>query len=118
MFDAIIPLRSKSQGLKNKNISPFYKKINLANFTINKLINIKKIRKIYILSDSIKYKKKITNHKKIDKSYIRKISLSESNSKIDSLIDDFLKNYYLNNEKQNFLLFQVTNQTLSLKEIR
>ena len=52
MFEAIIPLRSKSSGLKNKNILLFKKKVNLVNFTLKKLINIKEIRKIFILTDS------------------------------------------------------------------
>ena len=43
MFDVIIPLRSRSKGLRNKNILPFVKRTNLANFTIQKLTKIKKI---------------------------------------------------------------------------
>ena len=58
MFDVIIPIRSNSIGLKNKNVLKFDKKINLTNFTLNKLIKVKKIRKIFILTDSEKYKKK------------------------------------------------------------
>jgi len=52
MFDVLIPLRFKSKGLKNKNILPFIKKVNLTNFTINKLKHINKINKIYVLTDS------------------------------------------------------------------
>jgi len=51
MFEAIIPLRSKSRGLKNKNILPFKNGVNLVNYTLKKLIKIKKIKKIYILTD-------------------------------------------------------------------
>ena len=72
MFEAIIPLRSKSEGLKNKNILLFKNKVNLVNYTLKKIINIKKIKKIHILTDSYHYKKKIINHKKINKSYHRK----------------------------------------------
>ena len=50
MFYAIIPIKSKSEGLRNKNILNIEKRINLANFTIKKLINIKKIEKIYVLT--------------------------------------------------------------------
>ena len=57
MFEAIIPLRSKSRGLKNKNILPFKKRVHLVNFTIKKLLDIKKINKIYVLTDSTFYKK-------------------------------------------------------------
>ena len=117
MFEAIIPLRSKSRGLKNKNILPFKKRVNLVNFTINKLLDIKKINKIYVLTDSTFYKKKIIKHKKIDTTYKRTKKLSAANSKIDDLIDDFL-NFY-KNEKRNtkFLIFQVTSPVLKKSEI-
>ena len=92
MFEAIIPLRSKSRGLKNKNILPFKNKVNLVNHTLNKLIKIKKIKKIYILTDSTSYKKKIIQNNKINISYVRKAKYSTSSSKIDDLIKDFLKN--------------------------
>jgi len=118
MFDVIIPLRSKSKGLKNKNILPFAKKVNLANFTIKKIVNIKKIRKVYVLTDSKIYKKKLINHSKIDKNYVRKRKFSTSNSKINNLIEDFLNNYYKNLKNQNFLILQVTSPTLSINEIK
>ena len=41
VFDVIIPIRSKSRGLKNKNILPFSGKTILVNYTIKKLLNIK-----------------------------------------------------------------------------
>ena len=117
MFEAIIPLRSKSRGLKNKNILLFKKRVNLVNFTIKKLIDIKKIKRIYILTDSEFYKKKIIKNKKIDTKYKRISKLSKTDSKIDDLIDNFL-NFY-NNEKKNtkFLLFQVTSPVLRKNEI-
>ena len=65
MFEAIIPLRSKSSGLKNKNILFFKKRVNLVNFTIKKIINFKEISKIFILTDSELYKKKLLNIKKL-----------------------------------------------------
>ncbi len=117
MFEAIIPLRSKSRGLKDKNILLFKKKLNLVNFTIKKLINIKEIRKIYILTDSKIYKKKILKHKKIDSTYKRKKIYSTNNSKIDNLIYDFLSSYNKDKANNKFLLFQVTSPTLRKNEI-
>ena len=117
MFDAIIPLRSKSKGLKNKNILLFKNNVNLVNYTLKKLINIKKIKKIYILTDSDHYKKKIIKHKKIDKNYIRKKNLSLNKSKVDDLINDFLSNYNTDIKNINFLLFQVTSPNLRNNEI-
>ena len=63
MFDVIIPLRSRSKGLRNKNILPFVKRNNLSNFTIQKLTKLKKINKLFVLTDSRNYKKKIINIK-------------------------------------------------------
>ena len=117
MFEAIIPLRSKSRGLINKNILPFKNNVNLVNHTLNKLIKIKKIKKIYILTDSVIYKKKIIQHEKIDVNYLRKKKYSTSKSKIDDLIKDFLKNYNNNQNNKKFLLFQVTSPNLGKKEI-
>ena len=48
-FDVIIPLRSKSKGLKNKNVLDFEKKENLTNYTLKKIISLKSINKIFFL---------------------------------------------------------------------
>ena len=89
-FDAIIPIRSKSKGLKNKNILRFKKDENLANFTIKKILNIKSIKKIHILTDSNNYKKKIIKHPKVEINFNRPKKLSNDNSKIDDLIKYFI----------------------------
>ena len=117
MFEAIIPLRSKSRDLKDKNILVFKNRLNLVNFTIKKLINIKEIRNIYILTDSEIYKNKILKHPKIDIAYKRKKTLSTNNSKVDNLIYDFLTSYNKKESNNKFLLFQVTSPTLRKKEI-
>lgn len=118
MFDVIIPLRSRSQGLKNKNILPFIKNFNLANYTIKKLLNIKKIRKIYILTDSKLYKQKLINHPKVDTNYFRKKNFSTSDSKINTLIKNFFDYHYTNLDIQNFIMIQVTSPILSVNEIK
>lgn len=76
MSDVIIPLKSKSKNLRNKNILSFINRANLANFTIQKLTKIKKINKIFVLTDIKNYKKKIIKYSKVDKGYIRKKKFS------------------------------------------
>ena len=118
MFDVIIPLRAGSKGLKNKNIALFNGEI-LVNFLIKKILKIKNINKIYILTDSEKYKKKILKHQKIDTSYIRSKRLSEDNSSIYELVDDFLKFIQKRNILINkILMFQVTSPLLNIIEIK
>tara|TARA_Y100000816_G_C26108036_1_gene589687 strand:- start:4701 stop:5390 length:690 start_codon:yes stop_codon:yes gene_type:complete len=118
MFDVIIPLRAGSKGIKNKNITPFNGEI-LVNFLIKKILKIKNINKIYILTDSEKYKKKILKHQKVDTSYIRSKKLSEDNSSIYELIDDFLK--FIQKKDiliDKILMFQVTSPLLNIIEIK
>lgn len=117
MFDAIIPLRSGSKGIKNKNL----KKINkdtLINHLIKKLIKIKDINRIFILTDSNNYKKKILKSKKINLDYIRSKKLSKDSSVIYDLIFDFIKwSNERNLELNKILLFQATSPLLQKKEI-
>ena len=118
MFDVIIPLRAGSKGIKNKNITLFNGEI-LVNFLIKKILKIKNINKIYILTDSEKYKKKILKHQKVDTSYIRSKKLSGDNSSIYELIDDFLKFIQKRNILINkILMFQVTSPLLNIIEIK
>ena len=117
MFDVIIPLRSGSKGIKNKNIKNFNGE-NLANFTIKKLINIKHIRNIFILTDSEFYKKKILKNKKVKLDYPRPNKLSKDNSSINDVVIDFLKWSKNKYDIKKVLFFHVTCPLISIKEIK
>lgn len=117
IFDVIIPIRSRSKELKNKNILPFLGKTILVNYTIKKLLNLKEIRRIYVLTDSEKYKNKLIKNRKVDSNYLRKKEHSEEGSSINDLINDFILHYYPYENNQNLLLLQATSPTLSINEI-
>ena len=117
MFDAIIPLRSGSKGIKNKNLIKFQGDL-LVNFTIKKLLKIKDIKTIFVLTDSNLYKKKIIKHKKIDLSYKRPKSLSKDNSSINHVVLDFLKKTKNSLKLDKLLFFHVTTPLISIKEIK
>ena len=117
MFDVVIPIRSGSKEIKNKNIKKFNRD-NLTNLLLKKIINLKDINRIFILTDSTDYKKKIIKHKKINTEYIRLKKHSADNSIIYDLVNHFLK--WLNIKKyktEKILLLQVTSPLLHKNEI-
>lgn len=114
---AIIPLRSGSKALRNKNIKKFTKDI-LVNHTLKKVLRLKKIEKIFILTDSKQYKKKIIKNKKINCEYVRSPKLSQDKSDVINLIDDFLKWSKLTDKNSNIYLFQVTSPLWKINDIQ
>lgn len=117
MFNVIIPLRANSKGIKNKNILRIQKDI-LINFLLKKIIKIKLINKIFILTDSNYYKKKILKHPKINLDYIRPKNLSRDNSSVYDLIYHFLiwaKKKEIKIDK--LVLMQATSPMITKKEI-
>jgi len=117
MFDVVIPIRSGSKEIKNKNIKKFNRD-NLTNLLLKKIINLKDINRIFILTDSIDYKKKIIKHKKINTEYIRLKKHSADNSIIYDLVNHFLKWSDIKKYKtEKILLLQVTSPLLHKNEI-
>jgi len=117
MFDVVIPMRSGSEGIKDKNLVNFHGE-NLANHTIKKLLKIKEINRIFILTDSSIYKKKLIKNKKINLEYIRPKNISGHNANINHVVYDFLiwsKNRFRLNK---ILFFHVTTPLISIKEIK
>ena len=117
MFDVVIPIRSGSKEIKNKNIKKFNRD-NLTNLLLKKIINLKDINRIFILTDSIDYKKKIIKHKKINTEYIRLKKHSADNSIVYDLVNHFLKWSDIKKYKtEKILLLQVTSPLLHKNEI-
>ena len=117
MFDAIIPIRSGSKGIKNKNLINFQGDL-LVNFTLKKLLKIKDIKRIFVLTDSENYKSKILRNNKIDLNYDRPRRLSGDNSSVNALIKDFLRKEGKKKNIQKILFFQVTAPLISIREIK
>ena len=76
---AIIPARSGSKRILNKNIKNFNKK-PIINYSINNAVNSKLFKKIHISTDSLKMKNFIekNNNLKIDFLRIKKLSTDQT----------------------------------------
>tara|TARA_B100000787_G_C16180871_1_gene291743 strand:- start:1124 stop:1843 length:720 start_codon:yes stop_codon:yes gene_type:complete len=94
---AIIPARSGSKGLKNKNITSFLGKPLLAH-SINFAKKLKFIDKIILSTDSIKYKK-IGLKYGADVPFLRSKKTSQSNSMEEDVLED-LRKKLLKNKKE------------------
>ncbi len=106
---AIIPARSGSKGLKNKNIKKFDKK-PLIYWTINSALKSKYIDKCFVSTDSKKISD-ISNKFGADTSFLRPSILSSDKSEISSTIIHVLKNI-----KENFDIIILLQPTSPLRD--
>lgn len=104
-YIALIPARSGSKGIIDKNILP-WGKTNLLVNTVNVAIESKIFDKIIVSSDSEKYfevvkSKKIQFHK-------REKKLAADNSKMIDVIKKVIKKFQLNSKNNHLVLLQPT----------
>ena len=116
----IIPLRSKSKGLKNKNIK-FLNKLPLCIYSIKVAIESKIFKKIFIAIDNVKYeiiissfiKKLKINKTKVIFFYRSKFS-SRDNSKTEIVLNEILRN---NSNYTYCYLLQATSPLIQQKDL-
>ena len=110
----IIPARSGSKRIKNKNIIKF-KKTNLLKFVIKKIINSKIINKFVLASDSSLYYSRLDNLKNKVIFFQRGKSSSKDNSSSESVIIEYLKK--TKDDSDILILLQVTNPFITKNQL-
>ena len=114
LLDVIIPLRSKSKSIKNKNFLKIGK-FPLAVRCIKTVLKSKIANNIIVATDSKKYIKNIKKYfiteKKI-KYFLRSKKSSLPSSKTELVIDEVLNKYDFHGVK-NVMLVQVTSPALN-----
>ena len=117
-LNVIIPLRSKSKGIKNKNLLKVGK-YPLAVKCINTILKSGLGKKIIIATDSKDYIKKIKKFFKNEKKLIYFIRSKKSalpNSKTEVVINEIIERINFQDEK-NILLVQATSPALNYKDL-
>jgi CMP-N,N'-diacetyllegionaminic acid synthase len=102
----LIPVRSKSKRIKNKNITKI-KKVPLIKFVLNNIIKCKEIDDFIVASDKIEIFNQINiNSDKIN-FFKRSNNCSKDTSSTESVINEFLRKYP--NQFDVMILLQITN---------
>ncbi|UTH00868.1 acylneuraminate cytidylyltransferase family protein [Macrococcoides canis] len=104
-FTAIIPARSGSKGLPNKNIKIVDGK-PLINYTVDAAINSKNISKVIVSSDSKEYLNLVTTNNKVLLHH-RSSNLATDNTLTEEVIIDVIEKFNLQDDEY-FILLQPT----------
>lgn len=112
MFTAFIPIKEKSERVKNKNFRIVNKK-PLFYYILNTLSTVEKITEIVIDHDTDKVKHEVEKYFKTIKFIKRKDKLLDPHESVNNIIEANLKNF------KNDFIFQthVTNPLLTKKTI-
>ncbi len=115
---AVIPARSGSKGLKNKNIKLINNK-PLISYSINHAKKLNFINRIFCSTDSEKYAKIAVKYG-AEVPFLRSHDASKDNSMEDEILKDLRKNFHLNNIEEPDLLvwLRPTFVFRSLKDIK
>ena len=99
---AIIPARSGSKRILNKNIKNFIDR-PIINFSIDNAIKSKLFKKIHISTDSIKFKKYIEKKNKIKIDFLRPKKISNDNTPLIDVVG-FVKKAF---KERNFFFDEI-----------
>ena len=110
----LIPARSGSKRIKNKNIIKF-KKTNLLKFVIKEITNSKIINKFVLASDNPLYYSRLDNLKNKVVFFQRGKSSSKDNSSSESVIIEYLKK--TKDDSDILILLQVTNPFITKNQL-
>lgn len=110
----LIPARSGSKRIKNKNIIKF-KKTNLLKFIIKEITNSKIINKFILASDNPLYYSKLDNLKDKVVFFQRGKSSSKDSSTSESVILEYLKK--TKDDSDILILLQVTNPFITKDQL-
>ena len=99
----IIPARSKSKRIKNKNIKNFMGQ-PMIYYSINNAIKSKIASKIHISTESIKIKKKIEKEKSLKIDFLRPNKLSNDKTPIIEVVRFVNNQYILNGFKYKYIV--------------
>tara|TARA_B100000287_G_scaffold414833_1_gene447802 strand:- start:2458 stop:3147 length:690 start_codon:yes stop_codon:yes gene_type:complete len=114
-YIAIIPIRSGSKGVKNKNIKPFYNNLSMTDITIKSALESNLFSSIIVTSDDESYLDKVKSYNIV--THKRPAHLGTDEAKSTDVVLDVIKSHRLDS-KSWIVLLQVTSPLRSVEDIR